>query len=202
MKPLIVAATKFEILETIPYLEDKQIPYLITGVGMTATAFALGKALALNNYSSIINVGIAGAFDKSIPLGTVLDIKSDSFYELGAEDNDLFISLDELGFGKNTYHANNEIKDCHLSSYKAITVNRVHGNINSIEKVKKFTTDIAIESMEGAAVFYACEMHNIKCSQIRAVSNYVEKRDKSTWKIELAIKNLNDWLKDFISKNY
>ena len=92
MKPLIVAATTFEIQAIIPLLEQKQIPYLITGVGMTATAYALGKTLALDSsISLVINVGIAGSFDREINLGEVVSIYADSFYELGAEDADDFI---------------------------------------------------------------------------------------------------------------
>jgi futalosine hydrolase len=57
-----------------------------------------------------------------------------------------------------------------------------------------------IESMEGAAFFYACRQLNVPCLQIRAVSNYVEKRNRDNWHIGLAIKNLNkfamSWLTD------
>jgi len=45
--------------------------------------------------------------------------------------------------------------------------------------------------MEGAAFFYACAMAGVPCMQIRAVSNYVEKRNRDAWQIGLAIKNLN-----------
>jgi futalosine hydrolase len=72
---------------------------------------------------------------------------------------------------------------------KGITVNTVHGNSASIKKVKKkFNPDI--ESMEGAAFFFACQNEKIPCLQIRAISNYVEKRNKKKWKMKLAVKNL------------
>lgn len=202
MKPLIVAATTFEIQAIIPLLEQKQIPYLITGVGMTATAYALGKTLALDSsISVVINVGIAGSFDREINLGEVVSIYADSFYELGAEDADDFITIDELGFGKGTFYSKTDA-NLDLSSYDAITVNRVHGNDASIQKVRKKLPHVKIESMEGAAVFYVCAQENITCMQIRAISNYVEKRDKSLWKIDLAVQNLNNWLTKWIEKNY
>lgn len=34
--------------------------------------------------------------------------------------------------------------------------------------------------------------------QIRAISNYVEKRDKSKWNMPLAINNLNEFLIEFV----
>ncbi len=48
--------------------------------------------------------------------------------------------------------------------------------------------------MEGAAFHYACLQENIPFLQLRSISNYVEVRDKSKWKIQLAIKELNDTL--------
>ena len=203
MKPLIVAATRFEISDSILLLEEKQIPYVITGVGMTATAYALGKILAQQqDISFVLNVGIAGSFDRNIPLGEVLAIQSDTFYELGAEDGDKFLSIDELGFGKGTYRAYIPEIDLKLPKHEAITVNKVHGNEESIQKVLMKQPNIKVESMEGAAVFYVCTMEKIPSVQIRAISNYVERRDKSTWKIDLALKNLNDWLQKFILENY
>jgi futalosine hydrolase len=57
-----------------------------------------------------------------------------------------------------------------------------------------------IESMEGAAFLFACNQTKVSCRQIRAVSNYVEKRDRSKWNIPLAITNLNKVLIDFINQ--
>jgi futalosine hydrolase len=77
-----------------------------------------------------------------------------------------------------------------LRQVDAVTVNTVHGNEKSIKSVKrKYNPDI--ESMEGAAFFYVCMMEKIPCIQLRAVSNYVERRNKNSWNIPLAIRNLN-----------
>ena len=56
-----------------------------------------------------------------------------------------------------------------------------------------------VESMEGAACMLACQEANVPCVQIRSISNYVEKRNKSKWDISMAIDNLNLELKNFIS---
>lgn len=202
MKALIVAATPFEIQDTIPLLEEKQIPYLVTGVGMTATAYALGKALAMNTYDEIINIGIAGAIDRTLALGEIVAVKSDTFYELGAEDGDTFIPIEELGFGKSIYTSGENNDILNLKNVHAITVNRVHGDQNSIDKIIERLPNIGIESMEGAAVYYVCTQENIPCLQIRAISNYVERRNRSNWRIDLAIENLNTWLRNYVLANY
>ena len=76
-------------------------------------------------------------------------------------------------------------------------MNTVHGNDVSIEKVKQLYHP-GVESMEGAAFFAACSGTKGNSVQIRAISNYVEKRDKEKWQMPLAIKNLNDFLITFI----
>jgi len=77
-----------------------------------------------------------------------------------------------------------------LKQVKAITVNTVHGNKNSITKiVNRLNPDI--ESMEGAAIFAVCKEFNIPCVQITSISNKMEKRNKENWNIPLAIQNLN-----------
>ncbi|RZL40729.1 MAG: hypothetical protein EOP00_26295 [Pedobacter sp.] len=110
----------------------------------------------------------------------------------------IFISIDDLGFGKSTYKANFEYTA--LPKVNSITVNKVHGNQQSILQLQN-RLNVQTESMEGAAVFYACEQLNLPCLQIRAISNYVEPRAKENWQIGLAIKNLNHWLIDFITNN-
>jgi futalosine hydrolase len=79
-------------------------------------------------------------------------------------------------------------------------VNKVHGNSLSIENLIK-RLDPEIESMEGAAVFYCCEKMSIPAIQVRAISNYVEPRNKDNWKIGLAVKNLNAWAIDFLTNS-
>ena len=73
---------------------------------------------------------------------------------------------------------------------KGISVNKVNGNQQGIDKVvQKYHPDV--ESMEGAAFLYACLTESVPCLQIRSVSNYVEIWDKDTWNIPLAVENLN-----------
>ena len=210
MKILVVAATRAELsglytafgLPEADFVETAKFDVLITGVGMTATAFALGQYLN-QNYELVLNLGIAGCYDWKYPLGTLLNITQDTFSELGAEDRDDFLTIDSLGFGKSTYHANCNLETAelqHLPQVTGITVNKVHGNKDSIKIMEKRLQPVS-ESMEGAAVFYSCEKLAISCLQIRSISNYVEERHRESWKIGLAIKNLNNWSIDFLT-NY
>lgn len=203
MKILVVAATKAELTFLYQYfnlpegnfLEDKNFDVLITGVGMVATAFALGKHLS-SRYSLVLNLGIAGAFDRNIELGSLVNITEDTFAELGAEDGENFLTITDLGFGENTYKSNSKI-NLNLPEVSGVTVNRVSGNDTNIKNLIE-RLNPKTESMEGAAVLFACEQEKVHCLQIRSISNYVEPRNRDKWKIGLAIKNLNNWAIAFL----
>jgi futalosine hydrolase len=76
-----------------------------------------------------------------------------------------------------------------LKQVTGITSNTIHGEINSISAVaERFHPEI--ETMGGAAFLYSCLIEKIPSAQVRAISNYVEVRDKSRWNIPLAVKNL------------
>ena len=213
MKTLIVSATYLELKplidrsQKINCIDDKLSTYklhgqefdlLCTGVGMVATSFHMGRVLASNLYDKVINAGIAGSFQKSIPLGTVVEIIEDQFPEMGADDGEHFLSLIDLDLIKaddfpfQSGVLSNEQNSWNLPypKVKSITVNTVHGCTERISRTEdRFHPQI--ESMEGAAFFYACKTAKVPCVQIRSISNYVERRNKTSWNIPLAVHNLN-----------
>ena len=221
MNFLLVSATFFEIrplLVHLPLVEKKSdhlstyrfkemiIDVLIPGVGMVQTAYFLGYQLAQKHYDLAINAGIAGTFNKSLPLGSVVNVVEDCVPELGAEDGNDFLSVFELGLTDPDTHPyqggrliNNMLDPAIFSQtdvvmklprVTGITSNTVRGNAGSISRIQRISV-ADIESMEGAAFFFACLSERVPCLQIRAISNYVEERDKSRWNLDLALKNLN-----------
>jgi len=191
MEILLVAATEQEINTSL--FADKSI--LITGVGMVDTMLHLTKHLSKRNYALVVNIGIAGSFNDSLMIGDVVEVVEDNFSEIGFEDGNSFSEFIDLDV-TNTFKAEGRTN---LKQVKAITVNTVHGNENSIRDiVNRLNPDI--ESMEGAAIFAVCKEFNIPCVQIRAISNKVEKRNKANWDIPLAIQNLNTTLSRIITE--
>ncbi len=209
MKILIVAATKFEVQPMIDsmvevntvnehFLSCKykklELIFLITGVGMVPTAYYTGKILN-DSYDGAFNLGICGSFNRNLEIGTVVNIYEDNFSELGAENGEEILTLDDLKLKGVSKISNLKLEIPNslielLPKVNGITVNTTHGNEQRIEKVvQKFHP--MIESMEGAAFMFACENENIPYAQIRAVSNYVERRNRDAWNISLAIENLN-----------
>ncbi|MEO8794855.1 MAG: futalosine hydrolase [Daejeonella sp.] len=213
MKILLVAATLAEIQPLLDNIGLKnsdvsaevnlhEIHFVITGVGMVATAFSLGRFLAANSFELAINLGIAGSFDRDLNLGEVVNITADTFAEQGAEDGDSFISIDQLGFGESAFtgksaqFVKSPLLD-NIKEVKAITVNKVHGHELSIMKTLS-QVNASVESMEGAAFFYACNQYKLPAIQIRCISNFVERRNREKWNIGLAIKNLNNFAQEFL----
>ena len=190
MKILIVAATKSEIISKTNLSNN----ILITGVGMINTAINLTKELMQKRYDFVINIGIAGSFDKELKNGSVVEVIEDNFSEIGFE-NDLNFSRFK-GFDlKTKYFVEGKTK---LKKVRGITVNTVHGNSKTISEIVK-RENPEIESMEGADFFKVREEFNVPCIQIRSISNKVEVRDKSKWDINLAISNLNTEVEKIIN---
>ena len=199
MDVLVIAATETEIKPFLglPAQQRRGLDTLITGVGMVATALALGERLAGNHYDLLLNVGVAGSFDRSIPLGEVVWVVQDTFSELGVEDGDRLIVSGTAGLTSCTFRSQyrhqavSSLREC-----KGITVNTVHGDERTIDTVvERLAPDT--ESMEGAAVFQAAQHFGIPVLQVRAISNHVERRNKSNWQLARAIENLNRWLSEF-----
>ena len=197
---LIVSATENEL----PIL-DGQFPNLkidseVTGVGMIATTFQLTQKLTENKHDLVVNVGIAGTFIESLEIGSVVQVSSDRLAEFGAEDHDKFLPADEMKLiSKSDLEFITDVQISGLPTVSGITVNRVHGNAESIAKVRaQFNPDL--ESMEGAAVAFVCSKLNVSWCQIRSISNRVEPRNKSNWNIPLALKNLHHEVLVYLQK--
>ena len=222
MKILLVSATTLEIAPTIRYLERHwtQISFsefaknkihvypLVTGVGSMMMAFALARYNQIQEMNLVVHLGISGSYRDDIKPTEVVEVISEQWADLGAEDSEgNFIDSFELGLmQKNNAPYKNgklsKIKKTILTGLKQVsglTVNKSSGTTSTIERIKqKFQGDV--ESMEGIGLFYACNAMDISFISVRAISNYVELRDKSKWKMEEAIINLNTSVINLIEK--
>jgi len=214
---LIVAATSAEIDPLVAGLQFRStgdsrvtkyargahaIDVLTTGVGMVATAAWCSRVLAKQDYDLALNVGVCGSFDSAIAAGTVVHVLSEQLPEMGAEDDEAFLTMQDLrllgndefpfqtGRLVNPGPPGNRVL-LQLPAVHGITVNTVHGNDRSIAAVRQ-RCEPHVESMEGAAFMYASLIHRIPFAEVRAISNIVEKRNRGGWKIGEATANLND----------
>jgi futalosine hydrolase len=211
MQLLIVVATEAELAPLTTQLggprtktytnRGHRLDVLVTGVGMVATAAWCSRALSSARYDLALNFGVCGSFDPALPPLSPVHVATDCFSEMGAEDDERFLSIHELKLaGENDFpFQNGRLVNSNpplqlvggLAAADGITVNTVHGNELSIAAaVKRFKPQV--ESMEGAAFMYACLIHNIPFAQVRVVSNRVETRNREAWKLAEAVTVLGE----------
>ncbi len=223
MDILLVAATALEISPLLERMKlspgsrsgnaegvfcENRIEVLITGVGMTATAYRLGRRLAQRYFDLVLHMGVAGAYPGRFEPGDLCHVTVEEFGDLGAEDGKNFLDLFALGLadpqafpflnGKLANGLNpgpGPLAD--LPRASGLTVNTVHGHEPSIRRcLQYFQPDV--ESMEGAALFYVCICEKQQFASVRSISNLVERRNREAWKMAEAIARLRDFGLDFL----
>lgn len=219
MEIILVAATEPEVLPTLEFLkknflcesgafeiqEGLRLKPIISGVGPAAAALAIGL-LDTTPYTMVLHAGVAGSYDENLPLGSLVEIEREHWGDLGAEDRDgSLIDVFSLGLVNpdnfpydQGWIKNDSAPITKLPIRDGVTVSRASGSLPTINSLSlKFPH--AVESMEGAGIFLACRMKSIPFLSVRAISNWVKPRDKSSWKMSLALENLNNYLVQLIS---
>jgi futalosine hydrolase len=183
-----------------------ELHFFVHGVGAPYAQMHLQNLIYEHKPDLIIQAGIAGTFNSGASIGEVYNVTADRFADLGAQDDEDFLQLTDLGFAHTNVTTNGwliNIEQAYpafflgLRQVKGITTNTVTGN----EKTAQLWKDLyapQTESMEGAVLHLVCLQHKIPFVQLRSISNVVEKRDRTKWQIATAIENLNDTLIDFI----
>jgi len=203
---LITAATAMELdfllarsaeNEGFPVIENKttQITPLVSGIGSALTAFSLSKILQHEKCDAAYQLGIAGSFKDDLLVGSIVKVNSDIFADLCLSDNGK--PIHEATFSDFRTYPFTEgrlipdlsaFKQIDLPEASAITVNSVTATSDKRELwLQRYNP--GIETMEGAAFYYACMKENIPCVQIRAISNMVSSVS-GKWKTRESIENL------------
>ncbi len=213
-KSLLVASTIAEVSGLVGTVAPYKVTpindnwnVLITGVGMVPTVFHLSQALHEEKYLRIMNIGLAGAINRNLLLEEVVNVIDDEFAFWGSEDNDDYLSVFDLNLQKvdESPFTNRKLiplaTDFSIATYKKVhglTVQTVTGSSNSLLKLNKYYA-ADIESMEGAAVFYVANQFGIPALQLRAISNYVEPRNRKSWRMKEALSALFDAVRNLIA---
>jgi futalosine hydrolase len=219
MRVIITAATVGEWMPTFVQLnglytgesERLKVQFYQSGVGMLSSAVAFTRLALEDKPDLVIQIGIAGSFNKKLTLGKVVVVNEEILGDIGVEEDGNWKDIFDLKLEKSSYHPfeKRKLPNPWLSKYNllklpevnAITVNEISTNKKRIEILtKKYKP--TIETMEGAALHYVCRETNIPFLQIRAISNYIGERDKSKWKINHSIEQLNKTVLAYLEKLY
>ncbi|HHK60385.1 MAG TPA: futalosine hydrolase [Desulfobacterales bacterium] len=193
---LLVCATEFE-RAFLPADTPGQV--LVTGVGPVDTALALGAFLAKSAAppSLLLDFGVAGAY----PGGgaEVLDLclaQREFFGDLGVCSADRIEPLDEdeaTAAVEEPLDASLVNRACQILADRGLSPRR--GNFVTVACVsgsrrrglilaRRF--DAMCENMEGAAVARAGRRFAVPVLELRVVSNLVEDRDRTRWRLKEA----------------
>ncbi len=193
---LITAATEMEMQPVRQLLTDyRGWQPLITGVGLLETAVVLGNCLAGGPGAAVlkvINFGVAGAYQESglnmldIALAEV-EIVADMGVCLGDDIQPLngievnnYMEMDKVFLQSAAEALRRAAIIFHQGPFA--TVNSVSGTAGRGAALRR-RWRLICENMEGAATARVCKDFGIPCLELRAVSNMVEDRDTSRWRL-------------------
>lgn len=208
MKVLVTAATQSEWHIASQLLPAQMvhesgtwhIQFCTTGVGMLATTYSLTHLLHVHQPQIVVQMGIAGAFDHQIPLGTVTAIQSDIVGDMGVWEQEQWNTIFSLQLAQRNEppFTNGQLVNKYLQQLNVLSLPIVNGvSVNQITtqkpQIQLYSQQMKaqVESMEGAAIHYVCLQQQIPFIQMRSISNYVGERDKSKWQLQQSINNVN-----------
>jgi len=198
---LLVTATELEMAPLRARLAScAGVEFLVAGVGMLETAVHLGQFLARRpgEVAAVVNLGVAGAF-----VGTgaaLLDLclaEREVLGDFGICANGTITSFSGDTMATDTvFPLDDSLRARAEAGLVAhgfgvrrgtfVTVNCVSGTERRGAMLRDRHQALC-ENMEGAAVTRLCRLHAIPALELRAVSNLVEDRDPSRWRLAEAV---------------
>jgi futalosine hydrolase len=165
------------------------------GVGPVAAAVSTSRVLSrlAGRVDLVVSAGLAGGFLGRAGKGEIVLADQAAFADLGARTDDGFLDLAGLGLDGGTP------LPCPAAAPLASTLTGVEVRIGTVLTLATMTgtderaaelaeayPDALAEAMEGYAVAVAAREHGVGWAEVRAISNTVGRRDRSTWDIPAA----------------
>ncbi|MDQ3551768.1 MAG: futalosine hydrolase, partial [Bacteroidota bacterium] len=176
---------------------------------LMAATYAITKQILHKPPAIIIQAGISGCIDEKLNLGEVVVVKDEVVGDIGVMENKAFKTLFDLNLlqkddqpwknGKLVNTNKNLLLSSGLKQVHAVSVHEISTHPKRIQYYKE-SLQAQIEHMEGAALHFVGIMEGIPFLQIRSVSNLASVRDKTKWKLDESITNLNNELQKMISQ--
>ena len=176
---------------------DLRFEVLVAGVGSVVAAVNTAKALATADYGFVISAGIGGGFSGRAEVGSLVVASEIVVADLGAETPEGFRSVDELGFGFSRVETDASLVENFSAALLAakiavnigpvLTVSTVTGTAARGAELAARIPGATAEAMEGYGVGFAALDRGLPVLELRAISNMVGPRERSTWRIKEAL---------------
>ena len=199
-------------------IAGKNIVLVVSGMGKVNAAHA--ATLLMERYSPLIvmNIGIGGAYPSSgLAVGDIAIAGKEIYGDEGVLLKDGFhgteligIPLARMGRRKyfNEFPLDRALADRAVSAASLLTPcssrKGVFVTVSACTGTKKRAIDLErrygaiCENMEGAAIAHICMLHGTPFFEMRGISNIVGQRDLSRWNINLAAKNCQKAVIEYI----
>ncbi|HEU5318092.1 MAG TPA: futalosine hydrolase [Chloroflexota bacterium] len=200
MTILVVAATHLEVAALAATLPGARV--VVAGMGAVNTAHALTRELLQDRPEVVIQTGIAGAYVPSgLGVGDVALATEEVYGDVGVLTPDGWLSAEEIGIPLAGATETRPARFNHFPLDDAMVARAVAVGGNLVARSGRFLTLAQVtgvrragdalydrfgalcESMEGAAAAHVCALHDVPFLEVRGVSNLVENRDRSRWRI-------------------
>ena len=202
MTVLVLAATSTEA----GLLDSLAGRVVLTGIGAVNTAHALTREmLAQPPPSLVIQTGVAGAYvPAGLEVGSSVLASEEVYADVGVITTEGWLSAEEIGIPLVAATATRppRFNRFPLDERLVARASAVCGPL--LARTGRFLTlsqvtgtraggdalcarfDALCESMEGAAAAHVCALHDVPFLEVRGISNLVEDRDRSRWRIREA----------------
>ncbi|MFB8245519.1 futalosine hydrolase [Streptomyces sp. NPDC055952] len=175
---------------------------IAAGVGPALAAASTASALtaaALRGtpYGLVVSAGIGGGFLPAAPVGSLVIADEIVAADLGAQTEDGFLSVTELGFGTVRHEppaplVRRAAEATGAPAGAVLTVSTVTGTAARAAALKERHPTALAEAMEGFGVAEAAAAQDVAVLEVRAVSNPVGPRDRAAWRIPDALAALTE----------
>ena len=204
MSVLVLAATPLEttLLHSLP----PHARLLHTGIGATNTAHALTHALVADQKPRlVIQTGIAGAYvPGGLAVGDVALATDETYGDVGVITPDGWLSAQDIGLPLAPATPAHPARFNHFPLDAALVLRAAGACGPLVARCGPFLTLAQVtgvrslgdalfdrfgalcESMEGAAAAHVCALYDVPFLELRGISNLVEDRDRSKWRIQEA----------------
>ncbi|MGW0293230.1 futalosine hydrolase [Streptomyces tuirus] len=188
--------------EAVPGAAGRSFDVIAAGVGPARAAASTASALtaaALKGapYGLVVSAGIGGGFLPGAPVGSLVVADEIVAADLGAETEDGFLPVTELGFGTVRHEPPAELvrRAAGITGARTgavLTVSTVTGTAARAAALRERHPTAVAEAMEGFGVAEAAAAQGVPVLEIRAVSNPVGPRDRAAWRIGDALAALTE----------